>query len=306
MHNKYLQAVLESIVPNDLDDEVWDEIKRMLETLKQVFSGKHLRAGNPFFSGSWRKNTAVAFHYDFDIIVPFKQNAFKGKNVMEKLKVMRNRVQAVIYSHFLHDRNVKVRQQRFSTGVRMFFGDVILHFDIVPALECDAGNYSDDRDSEDRDLYLFGYLNAKKSSKQIATIVRTNVARQFEVIEQLDSWREIVRLLKYWKKLHNLPRPSSYAFELMVLMAKKKAPQNLGTGRGDRLEYLLLWMHRFLRNPQNGLVDVGSHSEWKDFMRPIERQHLSNRFRNMHRKIMGDNGEDFIERFFPIADGWDE
>lgn len=77
--NKYLECVLSShkiSKEEKLLDKHIDKRNEIVEVLEEEY-GSNLYS--PFNSGSYAKNTAVNIKFDFDLMTPFKRNAF-GSN----------------------------------------------------------------------------------------------------------------------------------------------------------------------------------------------------------------------------------
>lgn len=296
-HNAYLSQVLESLsqskLPNDVKQRAEQCRTEVTEVLRQQLDGKVLRAGSPVPAGSWTKNTEVNCKFDFDVVVPFRRGGLAGDTDLNKLKDMRKRVQTALENHYRNNRFVKVRAQRFSTGVHFNSNGRLYEVDVVPGMEASAGSYRESGPEEAKDLFLYNSTNN--------TLLRTNVHRQIRIMRELGPWREIIRLLKAWNKLKNSGRISSYAIELMVKMASETLEGKAAKDLGDRLEYVLGWLSRFLAETNPQLTDVGCGNQWSDFIKPTERENLANRFANMLKDLRGERAADKVKEFFPLV-----
>ena len=116
--NKHLECVLKSIkISNEqtlLDKHIAkkNEIK---EALEQKF-GSNIYS--PFNSGSYAKNTAINTKFDFDLVAPFKRNAFGT------LKEMHDEI--FIFLHEKYKSVAVVKKQKVSVGLD-FFADADNH-----------------------------------------------------------------------------------------------------------------------------------------------------------------------------------
>lgn len=296
-HNAYISQVLQSLSQSKLPGVVKQEAEQcrteVMNVLRHRLDGTILRAGNPVPSGSWKKNTEVNFQFDFDVVVPFRRGGLAGSTDLNKLKDMRQKVQTALENHYQKNSRVKVRKQRFSTGVHFTSNGRVYEVDVVPGMEVTVGSYQESGGEDSKDLFLYNTTDN--------TLLRTNVHRQIRVIGQLGPWREIVRLVKAWNKRKNSGNISSYALELMVKMASDTQEGKAAKDLGDRLEYMLGWLSRFLAGPNPQLTDVGSGNQWLVFIKPKECENLANRFTNILKDIRGERAADKVKEHFPLG-----
>lgn len=102
-----------------------------------------------FNSGSYAKNTAINIKFDFDLVSPFKRNAF-GSN--STLREMYEDVYNFLYEKFKNEAEVK--KQKVSIGL-MFYEDSdrdIVKIDVVPGRELTQDQY---KDNENLNLYVY-------------------------------------------------------------------------------------------------------------------------------------------------------
>ncbi|HEX9600279.1 MAG TPA: nucleotidyltransferase, partial [Mariniflexile sp.] len=94
-----------------------------------------------FNSGSYAKNTAINTKFDFDIVAPFKRNAFGSNGT---LKDMYENVYDFLYETYKDE--ASVIKQKVSIGIEFFRdddGDVV-KIDVVPGRELNQDQYVDD------------------------------------------------------------------------------------------------------------------------------------------------------------------
>lgn len=296
-HNAYLNQVLQSLsqseLPNDVKQQAEQRRTEVMDVLRKQLDGTILRAGNPIPSGSWKRNTEVNFQFDFDVVVPFRQGGLAGDTDLNKLKDMRKKVQNALENHYRNNPHVKVRAQRFSTGVHFTHNNRVYKVDVVPGMEVGMRAYQENGAEEVKDLFLYNSTDN--------TRIRTNVHRQIRVLAELGPWRDIVRLLKAWNKRKNNGNFRSYALELMVKMASETPEGKAAKDLGGRLETMLVWLSRFLGQTNPQLTDVGSGNQWLDFVKPNERQPLANRFANMLKDLRGEKAAEKVKEHFPLG-----
>lgn len=177
------------------------EIKELLEE----YYGSKLYA--PFNSGSYAKNTAVNTKFDFDMMAPFKRNAF------ETLEKMYEDVFTFLNGKYPG----KVRKQKVSIGLEFYDGGDIIKIDVVPGRELKQDEFE-----TDKRLNLYVYERFGKIEKGSDHIL-TNIHEQIKHIRdrataEKDSVRKIIRLLKVWK-IGQGRGPKSFFLELITIKA---------------------------------------------------------------------------------------
>jgi hypothetical protein len=167
---------------------------------------------SPFNSGSYAKNTAVNKKFDFDLMAPFKRDAF------DTLEKMYTGVHDFLYEKY---KNVAtVRKQKVSVGLDFFAdadGDVI-KIDVVPGRELNQDQYTED---DKLNLYVYSQFGKIESGSDR---LRSNVKAQIESIRshaEKSSVRQITRLLKVWK-IYKGSGPKSFFLELITIKAFDK------------------------------------------------------------------------------------
>jgi hypothetical protein len=241
----------------------------------------------PFNSGSYAKNTAVNKKFDFDLMAPFKRNAF------DTLEKMFNDVYDFLYEKYKEDANI--RKQKVSIGIE-FYADKdedIVKVDVVPGRELNKDQYK-----EDDKLNLYVYSQFGKL-EQGSDYIRSNVKAQVSNIRNnadKDALRKMIRLLKVWK-IYNLKVPKSFFLELIIIKAFDKKDV-----KGDLWDKLKIIME-FIRDDVKtiSLPDPGNGSnEVADSLSDYDKSILSDDMKNIIDQV--EENSDNIKAYFPLND----
>jgi hypothetical protein len=207
--NKHLDCVLSShqiSKEQGLLDKHINKKNEIKEALEAKY-GKNLYS--PFNSGSYAKNTAVNTKFDFDLVAPFKRNAF---DTLEKM-----------YSEVFDFLNEKyknegtVRRQKVSIGLEFYSDGDFIKIDVVPGRELNQDSYNEDNKLN---LYVFEQYGAiEKGAERLRTNVQAQIANiKDRATTEKDSIRKIIRLLKAWKISRGYG-PKSFFLELITIKA---------------------------------------------------------------------------------------
>jgi len=247
---------------------------------------------SPFNSGSYAKNTAMNTKFDFDMVCPFKRNAFGSNGT---LKEMYEDVFNFLYEEYKDV--ATVRKQKVSIGIE-FFADAdgdIVKIDVVPGRELNQEQYKED---ENLNLYVYyKYGNFDEGSERI----KTNVQAQIKNIKdrataEKDSIRKIIRLLKVWKNTKYSYPTKSFFLELITIKAfdNKEITGNLWS----KLEAVMEYIRDEVTKDNFTLKDPGNSSnDLIDTLTTSDRNTLSTDMKNMLERI-ADNDEN-IKTYFP-------
>lgn len=247
---------------------------------------------SPFNSGSYAKNTAMNTKFDFDMVSPFKRNAFGSNGT---LKEMFEDVYDFLYEKYKDV--ATVRKQKVSVGIEFTSyddGDIV-KIDVVPGRELNQGQYSDD---ENLNLYVYyKYGNYDAGSERIKTNVQAQIKNiKDRATSEKESIRKIIRLLKVWKNTkYNYPI-KSFFLELITIKAfdNKDITGNLWS----KLEAVLEYIRDEVTKDSFTLKDPGnSANDLIDSLTVTERDTLSYDIKNMLERIE-DNNEN-IKTYFP-------
>lgn len=289
--NKHLECVLsshkiskeEKLLDKHIDRR--DEIK---EALEEEY-GNNIYS--PFNSGSYAKNTAVNIKFDFDLMAPFKRNAFGSNGT---LKDMYDSVYQFIHGKY-HGKEATVRDQKVSIGIE-FYPDSdghIVNIDVVPGRELNLDQYK-----EDSKLNL--YVNQKFGKIEAGSdYIRSNIQAQIDNIKdranaEKDTIRKIIRLIKVWK-IHKKPQLKSFFIELITIKAIDN--KDVTGDLWERLKIVLEYIKDEVKTVS--LPDPGnSANEVADTLTDLEKSTLSDDMKYMIERI--EENSDNIKMYFPI------
>lgn len=266
-----------------------DKNKEVKEALEKKYESNIY---SPFNSGSYAKNTAMNTKFDFDMVCPFKRNAFGSNGT---LKQMYEDVFDFLYEKYQNEANV--RKQKVSIGIEFFAdGDGhVVKIDVVPGRELNQDQYKDD---ENLNLYVYyKYGNFDEGSERIKTNVQAQIKNiKDKATTEKYSIRKVIRLLKVWKNTkYNYPT-KSFFLELITIKAfdNKEISGNLWS----KLETVLQYIRDEVTGDSFSLKDPGNGSnDLIDTLTTSERQTLSDDMKNMLERIE-DNNEN-IKTYFP-------
>ena len=186
---EYLREVLETHRMSKIEGIVVKHRERRDEISQAIREKYGTQSYDPFQSGSFAKHTATNIKFDMDIVVPFKKSAF------DTLQEMFDSVYDFLVEVY-SGTGATIRKQKVSIGVSFPLEqgeDKPVEVDVVPGRELSIGDYP-----KSRDLNLCfneDHWGFKKGSYQ-----KTNIQKQVEYIKGKDREREVIRLLKIWKK----------------------------------------------------------------------------------------------------------
>lgn len=266
-----------------------DKNKEVKEALEEKYESNIY---SPFNSGSYAKNTAMNTKFDFDMVCPFKRNAFGSNGT---LKQMYEDVFDFLYEKYKDEANI--RKQKVSIGIEFFAdedGDIV-KIDVVPGRELNQDQYKDD---ENLNLYVYyKYGNFDQGSERIKTNVQAQIKNiKDRATKEKDSIRKVIRLLKVWKNTKYNSPVKSFFLELITIKAfdNKDVSGNLWS----KLETVLQYIRDEVTGESFTLKDPGNSSnDLIDTLTTSERQTLSDDMKNMLERIE-DNDEN-IKTYFP-------
>jgi len=289
--NKHLECVLSShkiSKEEKLLDKHIDRRNEIKEALEEKY-GSNLYS--PFNSGSYAKNTAVNIKFDFDLMAPFKRNAFGSNGT---LKDMYDSVYQSIHGKY-HGKEATVRDQKVSIGIE-FYPDSdghIVNIDVVPGRELNLDQYKED---SKLNLYVnqrFGKIEAGSD------YIRSNIQAQIDNIKdranaEKDTIRKIIRLIKVWK-IHKKPQLKSFFIELITIKAIDN--KDVTGDLWERLKIVLEYIKDEVKTVS--LPDPGnSANEVADTLTDLEKSTLSDDMKYMIERI--EESSDNIKMYFSI------
>jgi len=250
------------------------------------------RIYSPFNSGSYAKNTAMNLKFDFDMVAPFKRNAFGSNGT---LKEMYEDVYEFLYEKYKDV--AEVRKQKVSIGIEFYAdgdGDVI-KIDVVPGRELNLDKYND---TEDLNLYVYNkYGTFEAGSERIKTNVKAQINNIKDRAEkERNSIRKVIRLLKVWKNTKLSSPAKSFFLELVTIKAFDN--KDISGNLWEKLEAVLQYIRDEVTKEGFTLIDPGnSNNDLIDTLTSTDRQNLSDDMKLILDRIE-DNDEN-IKTYFP-------
>ncbi len=246
----------------------------------------------PFNSGSYAKNTAINTKFDFDLVSPFKRNAFGANGT---LKEMYEAVYDFLYDKYKND--AEVRKQKVSIGLEFYAdsdGDKI-KIDVVPGRELNQDQYKDD---ENLNLYVYyKYGNIAADSERIKTNVQSQISNiKDRADKEKDSIRKIIRLLKVWKNTKGNYPTKSFFLELVTIKAFDNS--DITGNLWDKLKAVMEYIKDNVTNDGFTLKDPGNSSnDLADTLTDNEKQQLADDMKNMLDRI--EENDENVKTYFP-------
>jgi len=283
--NKHLNCAVEShriSKEQGLLDKHLFYKKQVKELLEEHYGSKLY---TPFNSGSYAKNTAINTKFDFDMMAPFKRNAFSS------LKEMYEDVLGFLTQHYAG--TAIVRAQKVSVGLEFHDNGDIIKIDVVPGRELNQDTFD-----TDKRLNLYVYERFGKIEAG-ADHLMTNVHEQIKHIRdradaEKDSVRKVIRLLKIWK-VGQGSGPKSFFLELITIKAFDS--KDITGDLWDKLKAVL----EYIRDNSKtvSLPDPGnSGNDVANTLTDAEKEKLSNDMKNMLERIA--ENSDNIKYYFKI------
>lgn len=285
--NKHLDCVLSSHKVSK-EQKLLDKYITKRNEVKEALEEKYgTDLYPPFNSGSYAKNTAVNKRFDFDLMAPFKRDAF------ETLKKMYTDVYDFLYEKYRDTATVK--KQKVSIGLDFFAdadGDVI-KIDVVPGRELNQNQYPED---DKLNLYVYSQFGKIESGSDR---LRSNVKAQIQNIRdnaEKASVRQITRLLKVWK-INKGSGPKSFFLELVTIKAFDK--KNITGEIWDKLKAVMEFIRDEVKTVT--LPDPGNGgNEVADTLTDFDKGVLSDDMKYMIERI--EENSDNIKSYYPVND----
>lgn len=273
---------------NKLLEKHKEKNKEVKEALEEKY-GENIYS--PFNSGSYAKNTAINTKFDFDLVAPFKRNAFGSNGT---LKEMYEDVYQFLYDKYNKDGDI-VTKQKVSIGITFKTDEDEVKIDVVPGREFNQDQYKDD---ENLNLYVYSkYGNIDAGSERIKTNIKTQLNNiKDRANADKTSIRKIIRLLKVWKKTKGNYPTKSFFLELITL--KTFDNKDVTGSLWDKLKIVLEYIRDNVTNDSFKLTDPGNSSnDLMDTLETYQRQNLSNDMKDMLDRI--EENDENIKTYFP-------
>jgi hypothetical protein len=275
------------------EESLLKKFKEKNKDVKEKLEGKYGESiYSPFNSGSYAKNTAINTKFDFDLVVPFKRNAFTANGTLKQMY-------DDIYEYLAEEYQglATVIKQKVSIGID-FYSDIDGHkvkIDVVPGREFNQDQYVDDKN-------LNLYVNNKYGLfEEGADRLKTNIEAQLDNIKnratsEKDSIRKIIRLLKVWKTSKGNYPTKSFFLELITIKAFDSS--DISGSLWDKLKTVLEFIQANVIDDSFKLVDPGnSTNNLMDTLEDYEKKNLSNDMKNMLDRI--NEYDENIKIYFP-------
>lgn len=281
--NEHLREVLDTHKMCHIQNFV-DKVKRRREEVKAKMSNRYgSDKYSSFGSGSFAKHTATNVKFDLDLVEPFKHNAFGT------LQEMFDSVHDFLAEEYKNT-GVTIRKQKVSIGISfpMEEGDEkSVELDVVPSRELSDNDYFD---SHDLNLcFNEDHWGFKKGTSQ-----KTNIHKQISHIEGKSSARQIIRLLKIWKKQKG-KKYKSFVIELAVIRALDG--YNGDNNLWPRLKYTMEYLRDHIAESSFHLFDPGNtNNDIIAAMQDYDRQSFKSDMENMLNNI--DSNPDFYMPYY--------
>lgn len=283
--NKHLKCVLDSHKIQK-EQALLDKHIAKKNGIKKVLRDKYgSNLYDPFNSGSYAKHTAINTRFDFDLVAPFKRNAF------DTLKEMYDDVYEFLNEKYKDQATVK--KQKVSIGLEFFpddDGDVI-KVDVVPGRELNQDQYKEDNNVN---LYVYSQFGSIAAGSDR---IKTNPKAQIDNIKnhaEKESVRHTIKLLKVWKVQKN-KKPKSFFLELITIKAFDK--KEITGDVWDKLKAVMEYIRDEVKNVS--LPDPGnSNNDVADTLTDSEKSDLSDDMKYMIERI--DENSDNIKLYFRV------
>lgn len=274
------------------EEELLNRHKEKNKEIKEALEEKYGdNVYTPFNSGSYAKNTAINTKFDFDLVAPFKRNAFGSNGT---LKEMYENVYQFLYDKY-NNNGVTVTKQKVSIGITFKTDVGEVKIDVVAGREFNQDQYSKD---ENLNLYVYyQYGNIEEGSEKIKTNVKAQINNiKNRATTEKDSIRKIIRLLKVWK--HNKGNYPTKSFFLELITIKAFDNKIVTGSLWDKLKIVLEYIRDNVTTDGFKLTDPGNGSnDLMDTLESFEKQNLSDDMKNMLERI--DENDENIKTYFP-------
>ena len=238
----YLKDVLETHKMSKIQTLVnkYNDKRSKIESSIKEHYGSNMYSS--FMSGSFAKHTATNIKFDMDVVIPFKRDSF------DTLQNMFDDIYTILANTYTDAQ--EIRKQKVSVGITFKKdddGDQV-QIDVVPGRELTKDDYKDSND-----LHL--YFNDDHWGFKKGTWTKTNIQAQIDNIKGKKSEREVIRLLKIWKKRLNKDY-KSFMLELFVI--KSFTNYEGSNDLWERLKHAMQYIADHITDDNFKLIDPGN------------------------------------------------
>jgi hypothetical protein len=281
--NQHLACVLKSHNIENNED-LMKAYRKKRDEIREAIKKKYgSRIYWVLHSGSYKKFTAINIKFDMDLVIPFK------KEEAETLKELFAEIRLFFDEYKKTDPTlIEVKSQKIAIGLTFKIDEDTLDLDIVPGRE--INDY-------DKDDELNVYVNSQMGLTAAGTSLKTNIAAQIQYVKDNADAREIIKLLKVYKRRNpgKVDKFKSIALELITIKALSnyKGTSDLWSKLRNTLVYIK-------DNIQTvTLIDPGnSNNRISDAITELDKITIST---NINFLLMAlDASEDSIKVNFPI------
>lgn len=251
----------------------------------------------PFNSGSYAKHTAINTRFDFDLVAPFKKNAFGSNGTLEDTY---SKTYDFLYEKY--SSVADIRKQRVSIGIIFNTdndGDKVC-IDVVPGRELNQDTHENDKNLN---LYVYKrYGELEEGSDYIKTNIQAQIDNIRETSDK-DRIRKIIRLLKVWKTTKYDSPVKSFFIELAVIRALDK--NDITGNLWDNLKAVMEYLKDEVVKDSFTLIDPGnSNNDVSKTLNKNEKQWFSDDLKNILDRI--EENDENIKTFFPKNEKFEE
>lgn len=279
--SKHLDCVLKSHKMSNVQD-LLDKYLKKRDEVKDALDSKYAskKATSAINSGSYAKHTAINTKFDIDICLPFLRDSF------DTLEAMADDVYDYFDSEYEDDELIYNRKQRVSVGLIFQIDGEQIDMDVVPAREINKDEYTT---TYDLNLYV------REKNGIAATSTKTNIKTHIDLIKGKNAERDIIRLLKIWKKSNNRDY-KSFMMELLTIRAFD-SNNDIPVGLWEKLKFVLEFIRDNIETIQ--LKDpANSNNVVSDTIDTFQKQSFKRDMENMLDRI--EENSDYIKIYFPI------
>lgn len=283
--NKHLLGVLETHRMKYVENFINKMKARKDEIDKKLAEHYGTKKYQGFKSGSLSKFTATNIKFDLDVVEPFKHDSF------DSLAQMYEDVFNFLHNEY-KDEADEVRRQKVSIGIIFPIedgDDLQVAIDVVPGRETSQDDYSTSHD-------LNIYINEDHWGQTKGSYMKTNIKKQVDNIAGCNEEREVIKLLKIWKKRHDKDY-KSFVIELITICAMEGF--TTGEGLWGRLKHTMEFIRDHVADDSFHLYDPGnSNNDVIAAMDKHLRISLKNDMTNMLNNI--ETNDAYLPIYFPV------
>ena len=295
--SEYLESALKTYKMSK-EEALLTKFKEKNQQVKDDLKAEYKdKVYQPFNSGSYAKHTAINTRFDFDLVAPFKKNAFGSNGTLEDTY---SKTHDFLYEKY--SSVADIRKQRVSIGIIFNTdndGDKVC-IDVVPGRELNQDTHENDKNLN---LYVYKrYGELEEGSDYIKTNIHAQIDNIRETSDK-DRIRKIIRLLKVWKTTKYDSPVKSFFIELAVIRAFDK--NDITGNLWDNLKAVMEYLKDEVVKDSFTLIDPGnSNNDVSKTLNKNEKQWFSDDLKNILDRI--EENDENIKTFFPKNEKFEE